>query len=94
MIEPYQKSLLVSSPAYSGAAAFIKLSLLAFYLRLSNDRSFRYFIYAMAFVSSGFGIASIVTVAFQCIPLSMLWDPKQTGSCLDLQAFYCKEPSE
>jgi len=92
MNKPYHIALLVSSPSYSAAAALIKLSLLTFYLRLSQENYFRRFIYVMVFVTIGFGIGSITTVALQCIPLSMIWDSSKTGSCLQLQYFYCKEP--
>ncbi|KAH8600519.1 hypothetical protein B0O99DRAFT_668439 [Bisporella sp. PMI_857] len=87
MVEPYQKALLVSSPSYSVSAALIKLSLLAFYLRLSRSMKFRISL-CDGIRMCWFGVASVVTVTLQCIPLSMLWDSTKKGSCIQLQTFY------
>jgi hypothetical protein len=67
---------------------FIKLSLLTFYLRLSSEKSFLVPVYIGIFVITGFGIGSITAILLQCIPLSMLWDPNQPGSCFHLIDFY------
>ncbi|KAG9245081.1 hypothetical protein BJ878DRAFT_503157 [Calycina marina] len=88
MVKPYNQCLLVTSPSYSAAAAFIKLSLLAFYLRLSKEDRFRQCIYVMVVITITFGTASIFVVALQCIPLSYLWDKTQPQNCVKLQDFY------
>lgn len=68
---------------------FIKLSLLAFYLRLApNNPVFRTAVYVMIFVAASFGIGSIMSAALQCIPISMLWDTTVEGSCININTFY------
>lgn len=85
----YTKLTLTASLSYSASAMFIKLSLLAFYLRLApNNQRFRIAVYVMMFVAAGFGIGSILSAALQCIPLTMLWDATVTGKCLDVVGFY------
>lgn len=88
-VETYVKLTLVASLSYSAAAMFIKLSLLAFYLRLApNNRIFIILVYVMIFVSIGFGLGSILTAGLQCIPISMLWDITVKGKCVDINKFY------
>lgn len=40
------------------------------------------------FISAGFGIGSILSAGFQCIPLSMLWEIGVSGKCFDVVWFY------
>jgi hypothetical protein len=42
----------------------------------------------MIVISSAFGISSILAAAFQCVPISMLWDATQPGHCINVNAFY------
>jgi hypothetical protein len=86
--EPYAKSTLTASLAYTISAAFVKLSLLAFYLRLSRNKSFRVATYIVIFVSASFGVASLLATGLQCIPISMLWDFSQPGHCININSFY------
>jgi hypothetical protein len=67
---------------------FIKLSLLSLYLRLSRQRAFRILVCVMVAVTICFGMGSIFTVALQCRPLSMLWNPDQPGKCIRVVDFY------
>jgi hypothetical protein len=67
---------------------FIKLSLLAFYTRLSPERTFLILVYIGIVIVTGFGIGSVTAVLTQCIPLRMLWDSSQTGSCFHVVNFY------
>lgn len=67
---------------------FTKLSLLTFYTRLSSEKSFLVLVYIGIFIVTGFGIGSITAVLLQCIPLSMIWDPNQPGSCFRVIHFY------
>jgi hypothetical protein len=82
--------ILSSSVAYSVSAAFIKLSLLSFYLRLSNGPAFSAIVYAVMFIVIGFGIGSVAAVLFQCLPLSALWDAEKAAGahCIKVVDFY------
>ncbi|KAH6681321.1 hypothetical protein B0J14DRAFT_633068 [Halenospora varia] len=86
--KPFAIADLVASLAYSVSAMFVKLSLLAFYLRLSPNGMFRTLTYAMMAVSAAFGVASVFAAGLQCIPISMLWDPNQPGHCTQVNTFY------
>ncbi|KAL5395856.1 hypothetical protein PMIN06_004333 [Paraphaeosphaeria minitans] len=89
-VAPYQKLLLASSVTYSISTTFIKLSLLSFYLRLSNGPAFSALVYCAIFIVIGFGIGSVITVLLQCIPLSSLWDAEAAkgAKCIKLVDFY------
>jgi hypothetical protein len=87
-MEFFQKSVLTASISYSIANTFVKLSLLCFYLRLSPEKGFRTAVYTMIVICGTFGIACILIPGLQCRPLSMLWDPQQTGYCIDVESFY------
>jgi hypothetical protein len=86
--KPYQQSMLVAAATYNIAAAFIRLSLLYFYLRIIQNRTFRLFTHIMIAISVSFGIGSVVAVGCQCVPLKMLWDQTAKGSCVDIVTFY------
>jgi vacuolar-type H+-ATPase subunit I/STV1 len=87
-LEPNVKADLTASLAYSISAMFVKLSLLAFYLRLSPNHTFRILTYILIFISASFGISSVFAAGLQCIPMSMLWDSTQPGHCINVNAFY------
>jgi hypothetical protein len=81
-------STLVASLSYSVAAMFIKLSILAYYLRLSVGSVFRALTFTMIAVSAAFGISSVLAAGLQCLPTSMLWDINQKGHCIQINRFY------
>lgn len=84
MFAPYQQLVLVTNFFYYGGNTLVKLSLLAFYLRVERGRKQRYFIFAMFFVVGGFGFGRCVACLCQCIPLTKLWNPKEAGHCFSL----------
>lgn len=67
---------------------FVKLSLLAFYRKLSPDNRFDWVLWVMAAVAVIFGIGSILSVCLSCVPLSKVWHPQLPGRCINLEAFY------
>jgi hypothetical protein len=88
-VKNYTKLTLASSLSYSASAMFIKLSLLAFYLRfLSNEPAFKIIVYTVMFVSISFGVGSVLSAALQCVPISMLWDATVKGRCINVNLFY------
>ena len=86
--EPYVKADVTASLAYSVSAMFVKLSLLAFYLRLSPKPTFRILTWTMVVISATFGISSVFAAGLQCVPISMLWDSTQPGHCINVNNFY------
>ncbi|KAL4816806.1 hypothetical protein BDW67DRAFT_190591 [Aspergillus spinulosporus] len=66
-----------------------KLSILLFYLRIFQTRSFRILSYIIGFLVLGHGIGVFFASVFQCSPVQYTWDKEiPGGSCFDQQAFY------
>lgn len=87
-VEKMYKAVLAITVFYVAAAMFIKLSLCAFYLRLSVDERFRLVVYIIGLICLAYGIASMLVAGFLCIPFSKIWNPTQPGSCINAAAFY------
>lgn len=66
---------------------FIKLSLCAFYLRLSINERFGLAVKIIGCICVGYTVPSIIAVSFSCIPLSKQWNPNELGSCINVEAF-------
>lgn len=66
----------------------IKHSLLLFYSSFTIDRWPRISVYFMHGVAISFGLTCIVTVIFQCSPVSAEWDLKRHGRCINVMAFH------
>ncbi|KAH7312078.1 hypothetical protein BKA65DRAFT_542940 [Rhexocercosporidium sp. MPI-PUGE-AT-0058] len=66
---------------------FIKLSYLAFYLRLSPSKKFRAIVYIFMVLVSAYAIGSSVASCLMCVPLSKLWHPDAPGTCFDIAAY-------
>ena len=80
---------LVAQVGYCLAISLIKISILFFYLRFILYKPFRWFIYFIMFVVSGYGIGSVGVNAFACSPVRKVWDPAITyGRCIDRTSFY------
>ena len=73
---------------YNLATLFIKVSILAFYLRFSIDRAFRLAVYFVMFVTVGYTVPNAILVLYACRPMHAYWDfaARTTGHCLDLNA--------
>lgn len=87
-IGPFAKTGLVASFTYTVSATFTKLSVLAFYLRLSPHKTFRMLTYILIGVVTVSGFGSSITVLTQCIPLKRLWFGTTTGYCISTRNFY------
>ncbi|RDW65090.1 hypothetical protein BP6252_10741 [Coleophoma cylindrospora] len=86
--KPFTQSLVVTATAYNAAATFIKLSVLAFYLRLVQKPGFRIAVFSMMAISIALGISSIISICFQCVPFSKTWSHTGPGYCFNTEAFY------
>ncbi|RDL33267.1 uncharacterized protein BP5553_08706 [Venustampulla echinocandica] len=65
----------------------VKMSLLTLYLRLSPNKRFRLWVWAiMAFVIAS-SIGAIFTNLFACKPLALVWNKSLPGSCIDPPTF-------
>ena len=67
---------------------FIKLSYLAFYLRLAPDSVYRVILYVSIALVSAFGIPTSIVSMLYCIPYKKIWQPELPGSCIDIYSFY------
>jgi hypothetical protein len=63
-------------------------SVLYILLRTITD-IWKYIIYAVAFLISGYSIGFVLAIIFACSPVAKSWDPTITnGSCIDVKAIY------
>ena len=89
MFAPYQQLIIVANFFYYGGNTLVKLSILAFYLRVEKGLKQRHIIFTMFFVVGGSGCGSCVACLLQCIPLTKMWNPKEAGHCFSpIPAFY------
>ncbi|KAL3429573.1 hypothetical protein BDV09DRAFT_190025 [Aspergillus tetrazonus] len=66
-----------------------KLSILLFYLRIFQTRTFRILSYTTGFLVLGHGIGVFFASIFQCSPVQYTWNKEiPGGSCFNQQAFY------
>ncbi|KAI6778369.1 uncharacterized protein J7T54_000487 [Emericellopsis cladophorae] len=69
---------------YFATITFVKLSLLAFILRVFPDKSFRKVVWVVTGLVMGYGISFIVATALQCSPAEGAWKqlrPEWAGTC-------------
>ncbi|KAK3312802.1 hypothetical protein B0H66DRAFT_380906 [Apodospora peruviana] len=72
---------------YHLSTLFAKYSILSFYLRFSVDTGFRYAVYFVMFVATGYTVPSAFAFLFQCTPMNSLWDSDVVGrKCVDAVA--------
>lgn len=68
----------------------LKLSILFFFLRIFPDRNFRRVVWVTVALVCAYGVAFVVTAAFQCWPFSYNWtqwnDRGGGGKCIDYAA--------
>ncbi|KAL3444716.1 hypothetical protein BJX65DRAFT_297523 [Aspergillus insuetus] len=87
----YQRTVLAASVLYIPALPLAKLAILMLYyilLRAITD-IWKYIIYAVAFLISGYSIAFVLAIIFACSPVAKSWDPTITnGSCIDVKAIH------
>ncbi|KXJ87830.1 hypothetical protein Micbo1qcDRAFT_207595 [Microdochium bolleyi] len=67
---------------YSTSVSFSKLSILVFYLRLSPKENFRRTVYVIIGIVIAYTVAYVLTIIFQCTPVSAAWDITIRGNCI------------
>ena len=72
---------------YLAATVLIKISLLAFFLRVFPNYAFRMTCKVMIGICVAFGLSFLFALTFQCSPLNYAWerwDGEHTGSCINI----------
>ncbi|KAI5810737.1 hypothetical protein BZA77DRAFT_287498 [Pyronema omphalodes] len=90
-MQHYMQAVWASALAYNITLGFIKASSLALYLRLTPNTTFRRVVIFMLAVVICQATANVITVIFQCNPVSYLWEqliPGKIGKCININAFY------
>lgn len=75
---------------YNACLGFIKISILALYMRLGDKNLRRNSLIVAAIVASS-ASANVLVCIFQCAPMRAVWDQTVTASekkCVDINAFY------
>lgn len=67
---------------YCSSVSFSKLSILAFYLRLSPERKFRRGVYALITIVVGYTVIYEFLMILRCHPVSSAWDLNDRGTCM------------
>ncbi|KFX90994.1 hypothetical protein V490_06144 [Pseudogymnoascus sp. VKM F-3557] len=85
----YLKIVYFSSIFYNATLCFIKLSVLALYMRLGDDTLHKMSIVMMGVIACQ-GLAFVLTCIFQCSPVRGAWDTgmRPTPKCVNINAFY------
>ncbi|KAM4057271.1 integral membrane protein [Hirsutella rhossiliensis] len=69
---------------YAISISFSKLSILAFYLRVSPDQHFRRAVYALLGVVAAYTVTYIFVIVFRCHPVAAAWDLSiKGGTCIE-----------
>lgn len=68
---------------YAVCLAFAKLSVLAFYLRISPDRLIRRTVHLLLGLVCLYTLTYILLIVFRCRPVSAGWDLSIEGECVD-----------
>ncbi|KAL9052718.1 MAG: hypothetical protein Q9162_005219 [Coniocarpon cinnabarinum] len=73
---------------YFAACTFAKLSILALYRRVFTSQWTRVATWILIALVIANWIATSIPSAAQCVPVSMVFNPKIHGKCINLKAFY------
>lgn len=82
------KLLLGFECMYVTAVAFIKVSILAMYLRIFPSREFKIGSYIIGATIIAWWFAIVAVCVFQCDPIYKAWVPWASGTCIDLRGSF------
>ncbi|KAK7427173.1 hypothetical protein QQZ08_006286 [Neonectria magnoliae] len=68
---------------FAVSIAFSKLSVLAFYLRISPDRVIRRAVHSLIALVCAYTLAYVLLIIFRCQPISSGWDLTVKGKCVN-----------
>lgn len=82
---------------YTASLPFAKCSILAFYLRLSQDRTFRILVYITIGFISAYATSGVMVIIFSCNPIAASWDldlaALPTTTCVNRPVNYLAQAS-
>ncbi|QVM11680.1 hypothetical protein D8B26_006323 [Coccidioides posadasii str. Silveira] len=90
-LQDTRKILMIMVPwecVYCTGVVLVKLSVLSFYSRIFETRTFKTAAYILSFTTISWGIAINCVNIFQCIPVHRAWDVMASGSCIDTKASF------
>ncbi|KAL6925274.1 hypothetical protein FSST1_002548 [Fusarium sambucinum] len=73
-----------SNLLYCASIVLSKLSVLAFYLRISIDKIVRRAVYSCVALVCAYSLTYVLLIIFRCWPISATFDPLQQDKCIDL----------
>lgn len=73
---------------YTTAVAFIKVSILCFYLRLFPSRRFRITTYVVGSTVAAWWVACVLVSILQCDPIYKFWTPEAPGTCMEMKTVF------
>ena len=74
---------------YCPAIATCKTSVLLLYRRIFPGRKFHTLLWIIGSVIAAYSIAVVLSIIFQCHPVSSLWDPQGTYTCIKFNVEFC-----
>ena len=83
------QAAIIGGLSYSISIMLVKISILAFYLRISPDRNLKIIIYTAVAVTIAYSIPMATIGFYACNPMEKYWDITiTTGSCINQYAVY------
>jgi len=73
---------------YNFATAFIKASILKYYLRFPSNVGFRIATYFTMFVAVSNSLPQAFAWSYLCTPMAKYWDFMVEGKCIDIDSLY------
>jgi hypothetical protein len=73
---------------YNFSILFTKVSILLFYLRFCDERSFRIIAYAVIVVAVGYSIIGAFGFLYLCRPIPKFIDPTSDGTCANIVVWW------
>lgn len=87
-LETVLKLLLAFECMYVTAVAFVKISILAMYLRIFPTRDFKIGSYTVGATVIAWWFAIVAVCVFQCDPIYKAWMPWADGKCINLKGSF------
>ncbi|KPM35334.1 hypothetical protein AK830_g11230 [Neonectria ditissima] len=82
-VDDYMCTTIGGTLIFAVSIAFSKLSVLAFYLRISPDRVIRRAVHSLIALVCVYTLAYILLMIFRCQPISSGWDLTVKGKCVN-----------
>ncbi|RDL41430.1 uncharacterized protein BP5553_01409 [Venustampulla echinocandica] len=73
---------------YKAASCFTKISILFFYLRIFQTRTFKILTYSVGLTTVGYSLGTMVASILQCQPIARSWNKAIPGKCLPVTSLW------